>query len=624
MNNMNTIAKIFFLLFFSLQILFSQTVTHSVVVGGVTETSARLWIRTSSQADVKIELADNPLFVNSFFSGTKAVEPDKEFSTIIDVAGLQPEQVYFYRIWINNLLADFEQRKFHTFPAPGTEAAFSFAFGSCIYSGDPPVASVFNEMIKHDPKFFINLGDWTYPDTTDATPFNNNYFSNDYNLVKQSYLNKFRNDYEMDTIFKTTPISYIYDDHDFSNNNSSATTVSFSVPIKPTIFGDDFVAIEIPYQGSERENSIRGYKDFMPSYPLVNESRGIYHKFSYGNVDVFMLDLRAQRSPNQASLKKDSINNIWVYEPADSQTILGRDHSPGEGTTQIDWLLSELLSSTADWKFLVSSVPFNIAQQELIEFGMEIQDSILQLPPPYPEGVRGIFAAMEFSDKWAGFPKDIDTLMNFISVNQIKNVIILSGDSHTAAIDDGANSGLPEIMAGGLSQTNSKLLEILQSFGINIWNSGGQGLTTQNFFNAFGKVSVFGSDSVRLDLIDETGDNFASLTITESVVSADQIKNLKKDFYLAQNFPNPFNPVTTIVYKLPAESKVKLEIFNLLGEKILTIADDIKPAGYHKEEFSTSAQSLNLSSGVYFYRLTVESLNENEKFSETKKLLFLK
>ena len=66
-------------------------------------------------------------------------------------------------------------------------------------------------------------------------------------------------------------------------------------------------------------------------------------------------------------------------------------------------------------------------------------------------------------------------------------MIVLSGDSHTAAIDDGANAQLPEIMAGGLDITNSEIVKILSDFGINIWNKGGQGLTTSEFNNAFGK-----------------------------------------------------------------------------------------------------------------------------------------
>jgi hypothetical protein len=130
-----------------------------------------------------------------------------------------------------------------------------------------------------------------------------------------------------------------------------------------------------------------------------------------------------------------------------------------------------------------------------------LQDNVLNVPQ-LPAGTTGIFAAFEFSDKWAGFLADIDTLLSFIAQNGITNVIVLSGDSHTAAIDDGTNAGLPEIMAGGLDITNSRIVALMNEFGINIWNKGGQGVSPPDFYNAYGRVTVFGEDSVQL-AIDE-------------------------------------------------------------------------------------------------------------------------
>ena len=108
------------------------------------------------------------------------------------------------------------------------------------------------------------------------------------------------------------------------------------------------------------------------------------------------------------------------------------------------------------------------------------------------------------------YPNDVDNDLLFIENNNIKNVIVLSGDSHNAAMEDGTNAGLPEIMAGGLDITNSKTVALMQSFGINIWNKGGQGVSTNEFNNAFGKITVFGTDSVKLELIDEFGTNLPS------------------------------------------------------------------------------------------------------------------
>ena len=85
-------------------------------------------------------------------------------------------------------------------------------------------------------------------------------------------------------------------------------------------------------------------------------------------------------------------------------------------------------------------------------------------------------------------------------------------------------------------------------------------------------------------------------------------------FLLEQNYPNPFNPTTTIKYSVTEVSKVSLILFNLLGQEIITLVNDEKPAG----NYSVNFNAVNLSSGVYFYRLQAGS------FVQTKKMILLK
>lgn len=89
---------------------------------------------------------------------------------------------------------------------------------------------------------------------------------------------------------------------------------------------------------------------------------------------------------------------------------------------------------------------------------------------------------------------------------------------------------------------------------------------------------------------------------------------LPSTYSLSQNYPNPFNPVTNINFSIPQKSKVELNIYNTLGQKVTTLINEEKEVGSYKLTFDAA----NLPSGVYFYRITADS------FNETKKLILLK
>jgi len=94
------------------------------------------------------------------------------------------------------------------------------------------------------------------------------------------------------------------------------------------------------------------------------------------------------------------------------------------------------------------------------------------------------------------------------------------------------------------------------------------------------------------------------------------------EYALKQNYPNPFNPSTTIKFALPQDSKVNLAVFNVLGEKVVQLADQEMKVGYHQIEFDAS----HYASGVYLYRLLVvdPESSSGQGFVETKKMILMK
>ena len=108
----------------------------------------------------------------------------------------------------------------------------------------------------------------------------------------------------------------------------------------------------------------------------------------------------------------------------------------------------------------------------------------------------------------------------------------------------------------------------------------------------------------------------------QSLVDVNDKELLPDKFEIFQNFPNPFNPSTQIKYSIPEISNVRLEIFNVLGERISILVNQIREPGFYITKFNAS----NLASGLYIYRIHAKSVRNDSKqnFIEVKKMMLLK
>lgn len=94
---------------------------------------------------------------------------------------------------------------------------------------------------------------------------------------------------------------------------------------------------------------------------------------------------------------------------------------------------------------------------------------------------------------------------------------------------------------------------------------------------------------------------------------------------LNNNYPNPFNPYTTIKYEIPKNEKyelqkVQLAVYDIFGRVVNVLVDQLQSAGYYSADWKPK----NLSSGIYFYRISIKNSSDMELFYNTKKMIYLK
>ena len=148
-----------------------------------------------------------------------------------------------------------------------------------------------------------------------------------------------------------------------------------------------------------------------------------------------------------------------------------------------------------------------------------------------------------------------------------------------------------------------------------------QELYTEIFDNQ-GVTSLTGTwNATATDGLDDTPASNGPRTITVDVtaVGVDEDAAIPDVFALHQNYPNPFNPTTTIAYDIPEASHVRIDIYNLLGQKICTLVNgEHAPAYYHARWDGTTDAGAIVASGMYIYRI------DAGKFSAIRKLVIMK
>ena len=343
-----------------------QGLTDGPLVGAVTHNSARVFVRTITAGTVEVQYSTDPQLADAQMSDPVTTEVASDYTAILDLANLPADTPIHYNVLVDGvpeLTAPYPS--FRTFTDGPTD--FTVALIADLRNAkynDPVPAYV--SIAAEDPACVIQLGDFDH-----RNPFRLAYMRQMHRQVRGVQTVPGTDFHEY--LGLHYPYFHVWDDHDYAYNNADKTFVN-------------------------RADALQAFGEYHPTPPLPNPDAGVWHSFTCGQAEFFMLDVRAQRDPSDDP------------DGPEKSMLDGDEIANG----QKDWLFQGLLNSTATWKFLVTGVSFN--------------------------------ANCKPADSWGAFLTERQELLDFIASNNIQNVIVLSGDAHTGgAIDDGSHAGLPEI-----------------------------------------------------------------------------------------------------------------------------------------------------------------------------------
>jgi hypothetical protein len=339
-------------------------------VGGVKSDSAKLCLQTENNNIDKIYISS----VQGIWEGENAqqipIERSKYGFSCNSIKNLKPLTKYYYSYKENNTMKIIGS--FVTFPEEKKVTSFKFGFGSCEKFFEKGI--VWDELRNRNADFFVHMGDLFYA----------NIVENNLQLYKDS-LYKFLSGEKQRNFLKERPVLYMWDDHDFSDNNSGGWAVS-------------------------RPAALEFYDKLTPHYDYDQDKEdGVYQAFTYGNVRFIMTDLRS-KSDNKG------ISTL--------------------GNIQKEWLKKEL----ADFK----------------KYSMVVWVST---KPWIGQKKNGVI-----DDKWYSFPEERTELSNYIAELGINNIVMIAGDAHLLAIDDGSytdystnggKAGFPLMQSSPIAQYGS-------------------------------------------------------------------------------------------------------------------------------------------------------------------------
>ncbi len=369
---------------------------HGVASGDPLPNAVIIWTRVTLDTldfdpiDVTWRIATDTAMINIVASGTTQTDYLKDFTVKVDAMGLNPNTCYYYDF---NAMGSYSVRG-RTKTAPvGDVDSLRFAVVSCSNYEHGYFNSYRKITQRNDIDAVFHLGDYIYEYETGGysanisgravEPTNEIISLDDYRLRYSHY----RLDEDLMRLHQQYPFITTWDDHESANDSY----IDGAENHDPNTEGN---------WHSRKSNAKQAYFEWMPMREKGGADSSIYRKISYGDLfNLYMLDTRLEGREEQVGTTSPLLNSA-------TRTLLGN--------TQYNWLKNELINSTARWNI--------IGQQVMIA----------------PLKIAGIPVN---TDQWDGYPAERNKLLNDILINNVKNVVVLTGDIHTSWANDIPISG---------------------------------------------------------------------------------------------------------------------------------------------------------------------------------------
>ena len=284
---------------------------HSEVVnfwsGALQPNSVKVNVKLVEPAsNVRLVASTTPDFSNQIIGPRGRIDSANKAVVSLYVDGLSPNTKYYYAIQSGGKI-DTSAEDIGSFITPADSAfSFKFTLGSCLTSNSHH--PVFNRMKEKTPLFFLQMGDFHYDNPNSA------YFINTHRVPYERILSNVT----YSRFFRNCPIAYVWDDHDYSGNNSDSTAAG-------------------------KTNARIAYREYVPHYPfgngIVGKDAPIYQSFKIGRVYFILTDLRSsRRSPTMmGSLQKKWFQNECLYARKNNLLIAWVTTVPYEGELPDTW-----------------------------------------------------------------------------------------------------------------------------------------------------------------------------------------------------------------------------------------------------------------------------------------------